>query len=120
MINCKKQGIPLDFSIIAVFETDLFEVFKPFDKTGDAWAEMKELKFDGQTGNMDEHVTHFKSLLAKTGMMDSITIIYFFRETLPRGLQQKIILLPNAPETLETGTNGQQRFIMGGRCGTTP
>ena len=53
MINCKKQGIPLDFGTFVVFETDLFEAFKPFNETGDAWAEMNEMRFDGRTGNMD-------------------------------------------------------------------
>ena len=81
-----------------VFETNLFEVFKPSDKTGDAWAKMKELKFNEQTGNMDKHIAHFKLLLTKTGMTDSSALIDCFRETLPRGLQQKIILLPNVPE----------------------
>ena len=33
-------------------------------------------------------------------MTDSTAIINYFRETLPRGLQQKIILLRNVPETL--------------------
>ena len=49
---------------------------------------------------MDEHVARFKSLLTKTGMTDSTALIDCFRETLPSGLQQKIILLPNAPKTL--------------------
>ena len=40
ILNCKKQGIPLDFGTFTVFETDLFEAFKPFDETGDAWAEI--------------------------------------------------------------------------------
>ena len=83
-----------------VFETDFFEAFKPFDQSGDAWAEMKEIRFNGQTGNMDKHVARFKSLLTKTGMMDSTAVIYCFRETLPQGLQQKIIMLPNAPKNL--------------------
>ena len=100
MINCKKWGIPLDFSTFAVFEINFFEVFKPFNETDDAWAEMTELKFDGWTGHMDKHVAHFKSLLKKTGMMDLTAIIDCFRETLPRELQQKIILLLNMPKTL--------------------
>ena len=84
-----------------MFETDFFEAFKPFDETGDAWAEMKEMRFDGQTGNMDKYVVHFKSLLTKTRMTDSTAIIDCFRETPPRGLQQKIIMLPNMPKNLE-------------------
>ena len=83
-----------------VFETDFFEAFKPFDKTGDTWAEMKEMRFNRPTGNMDKHIARFKSLLTKTGMTDSIAVIDCFRETLPRGLQQKIIMLPNVPENL--------------------
>ena len=83
ILNCKKQKVPLDFGTFAVFETNFFEAFKPFDQTGDAWAEMKEMRFNGPTGNMDEHIAHFKSLLTKTGMMDSTAIIDCFRETLP-------------------------------------
>ena len=82
ILNCKKQKIPLDFGTFAMFETDFFEVFKPFDQTGDAWAEMKEMRFNGPTGNMDEHVACFKSLLTKTGMTDSTAVIDCFRETL--------------------------------------
>ena len=100
MHNCKKAGVPLDFSTFVVFETNFFEAFKPFDQTGDAWAEMKEMRFNGPTGNMDEHIAHFISLLMKTGMTNSTAVINCFRETLPRGLQQKIIMLPNAPENL--------------------
>ena len=83
-----------------MFETNFFEVFKPFDQTGDAWAEMKEMRFNGPTGNMDEHVACFKSLLTKTGMPDSTAIIDCFKETLPQGLQQKIVMLPDAPTNL--------------------
>ena len=100
ILNCKKQGLPLDFGTFMVFETNFFEAFKPFDQTGDAWAEMKEMRFNGPTGNMDEHIAHFISLLMKTGMTNSTAVINCFRETLPRGLQQKIIMLPNAPENL--------------------
>ena len=77
-----------------------FKAFKPIDETEDAWAKMKEMRFNGPTRNIDKHVAHFKSLLTKTRMMDSTAIINFFRETLPRGLQQKIIMLPNVPENL--------------------
>ena len=83
-----------------MFETDFFEVFKPFDQTSDAWAEMKEMRFNGPTGNMDKHVAHFKSLLMKTGMTGSTAVIDCFRETLPWGLQQKIVMLPNTPTNL--------------------
>ena len=100
ILNCKKQGVSLDFSTFTVFETNFFEAFRPFDQTGDIWAEMKEMRFNGPTGNMDEHVAHFKSLLTKTGMTDSTAIIDCFRGTLPQGLQQKIMMLPNAPENL--------------------
>ena len=62
--------------------------------------EMKEMRFNGQTGNMDKHVARFKSLLTKTGMTDSTAVINCFRETLPGGLQQKIIMLSNVPENL--------------------
>ena len=86
ILNCKKHKVSLDFGTFMVFETDFFEVFKPFDQTGDAWAEMKEMRFNGSTGNMDEHVAHFKSLLTKTGMTDSTAVIDCFRETLPWGL----------------------------------
>ena len=100
IINCKKCNIPLDFGTFAVFETKFFEVFKPFDQTGDTWVEMKEMRFNGPTGNMDKHIACFKSLLTKTGITDSTAVIDCFRETLPQGLQQKIIMLPDAPTTL--------------------
>ena len=83
ILNCKKQKVPLDFGTFAVFETNFFEAFKPFDQTGDTWAEMKEMRFNGPTENMDEHIARFKSFLTKTGMMDSTAIIDCFRETLP-------------------------------------
>ena len=66
----------------------------------DVWAEMKELRFEGRTENMDKHVAHFKSLLAKTGMTELTAVIDCLREILSKGLQQKIILLPDLPETL--------------------
>ena len=100
IINCKKCKIPLDFGTFAVFETKFFEASKPFDQTGDAWVEMKEMGFNGPTGHMDEHIACFKSLLTKTGMTDSTAVINCFRETLPQGLQQKILMLPDAPTTL--------------------
>ena len=86
MHNCKKAGVPLDFSTFVVFETNFFEAFKPFNKTGYAWAKMKELKFDRRAGNMDEHIICFKSLLMITGMTESTAVIDCFRETLPKGL----------------------------------
>ena len=100
IINCKKCNIPLDFSTFTVFETEFFEVFKPFDQTGHTWAEMKKIRFNRPTGNMDEHIARFKPLLTKTGMTDSMAVIDCFRETLPWGLQQKLIMLPDAPTTL--------------------
>ena len=100
ILNCKKQGIPLDFGTFVMFETDFFEVFKPFNQTGDAWAEMKEMRFNGPTGNMDKYIACFKSLLTKTGMTDSTVIIYCLREILPQGLQQKIVMLPDVPTNL--------------------
>ena len=57
---------------------DFFEAFRPFDQTGDAWAEMKEMRFNGPTGNMDKHIACFKLLLTKTGMTDSTAIIDCF------------------------------------------
>ena len=100
IINCKKWNIPLDFSTFVVFETEFFEAFKPFDQTGDAWAEMKEMRFKRPTRNMDKHIARFKSLLTKTGMTDSTAVIDCFRETLPWGLQQKVVMLPNTPTNL--------------------
>ena len=107
ILNWKKAGVPLDFGTFAVFETNFFEAFKPFDESGDAWAEMCELKFNGKEGNMDEHITRFKTLLTKTGMAESTAVVDSFRETLPKALQQRIILLPDALETL----NGWYKWV---------
>ena len=96
----QEAEIPLDFGTFVVFETNFFEAFKPFDQTGDTWAEIKEMRLNGPTGNMDEHIACFKSLLTKTGMTDSTAVIDCFRETLPWGLQQKIVMLPNTPTNL--------------------
>ena len=85
ILNCKKQGVPLDFITFVVFETNFFEAFEPFDETGDAWAEMKELRFDGRTRNMDEHIACFKLLLTKTGLTDSTAVISCFKEPFPEG-----------------------------------
>ena len=120
ILNCKKQGVPLDFGTFAVFKTNLFEAFKPFDETGDAWAKMKEMRFNGWTGNMDEHVARFKSLLTKTGMTDFTAIINCFRETSPGDYNRKSSCCQMHPKIWQTGTNGWQRFIMVGRYGTAP
>ena len=118
ILNCKKQGVPLDFCTFMVFETDFFEAFKLFDQTGNAWAEMKEMRFNGPTGNMDEHVAHFKSLLTKTGMTDSTAIIDCFRETSLEGYNRRLLCCLMCQPIWQTGTNGPQKFIMGGRFGT--
>ena len=107
ILNCKKASIPLDFGTFAVFEANFFEAFKPFDKSGDTWAEMCELKFNSKEGNMDKHIARFKSLLKKTGMAESTAVINSFRETLPKALQQRIILLLDAQETL----NGWYKWV---------
>ena len=88
----------MDFGMLAelikLLETD----FAAYDAPGDET--MKNLRYDTKT-LIEDHISKFRTLLTQSGMKESISVIDYFRQTLPINLQRKIMLLDNPPTTLD-------------------
>ena len=82
--------------LIKLLETD----FAAYDAPGDALETMKNLRYDNKT-SIEDHISKFRTLLAQSGMKESISVIDYFRQMLPINLQRKIMLLDNPPTTLD-------------------
>ena len=82
--------------LIKLLETD----FAAYDAPGDTLETMKNLRYDSKT-SIEDHISKFRTLLAQSGMKESISVIDYFRQTLPINLQRKIMLLDNPPTTLD-------------------
>ena len=94
------NGDNVTFGSWATFKAALEESFKPFDASGDALFEMRNLKM-GQDASIDEHIAKFKILVSQTGLGDSAALADFFRETLLTGLQRQILISDTPPITLQ-------------------
>ena len=90
----------MDFGTLAELIKLLEADFAAYDAPGDALETMKNLRYDTKT-SIEDHISRFKTLLAQSGMKESISVIDYFRQTLPINLQRKIMLLDNPPTTLD-------------------
>ena len=90
----------MDFRTLAELITLLEKDFAAYDAPGDALENMKNLWYDTKA-SIEDHISRFKTLLSQSGMKESISVINYFRQTLPINLQRKIMLLDNPPITLD-------------------
>ena len=89
----------MDFRTLAELITLLEKDFAAYNAPGDALENMKNLRYDTKA-SIEDHISRFKTLLSQSGMKESISVIDYFRQTLPINLQRKIMLLDNPPITL--------------------
>ena len=89
----------MDFGTLAELITLLEKDFATYDAPGNALENMKNLQYDTKA-SIEDHISRFKTLLSQSGMKESISVIDYFRQTLPINLQIKIMLLDNPPITL--------------------
>ena len=93
------RGDDISFRTYKKFIESLKKSFSPYDALGDTLDAMKHLQMG--EGNFDEHLAKFKLLMSQSGLDESPVIVDLFRETLPIGLQQPILLSENPPTTLQ-------------------
>jgi hypothetical protein len=90
----------LDLGTWAQFQTDLTEVFKPYDAPRDALEELTALKMGNNS--IEDHIAKYKILLSRSDIPETSPLaIDYFRKTLNIPLQQKLLELPNAPKDLK-------------------
>ena len=89
----------MDFGTLANLIKLLETYFAAYDAPGDALETMKNLHYDTKA-SIEDHISKFRTLLAQSSMKESISVIDYFRQTLPINLQRKIMLLDNPPTTL--------------------
>ena len=90
----------MDFRTFSDLIKELEKDFAAYDAPGIALENMKKLKYDMKT-SIEDHISKFKALLSQSGMKESLSVINYFRQTLPINLQRKIMLLDNPPDTLD-------------------
>ena len=90
----------MDFGTFGELIKLLEKDFAAYDTPGDALEKMKNLQYD-MKASIEDHISRFKALLSQSGMKELISVIDYFRQTLPINLQRKIMLLDNPPITLE-------------------
>ena len=90
----------MDFGTLADLIKLLKADFAAYNTPGDALETMKNLRYDNKT-SIEDHILRFRTLLTQSGMKESISVIDYFRQTLPINLQRKIMLLDNPPTTLD-------------------
>ena len=90
----------MDFGTLAELIKLLEVDFAAYDAPGDALETMKNLRYNNKT-SIEDHISKFRTLLTQNGMKESISVIDYFRQTLPINLQRKIMLLDNPPTTLD-------------------
>ena len=89
----------MDFGTLAELINLLEKDFATYDAPGNALENMKNLWYNTKA-SIEDHISRFKMLLSQSGMKESISVIDYFRQTLPINLQRKIMLLDNLPITL--------------------
>ena len=67
----------MDFSTLAELIKLLEADFAAYDAPGDALETMKNLRYDTKT-SIEDHISKFKTLLAQSGMKESISVIDYF------------------------------------------
>ena len=102
------RGDDISFGTYKKFIKSLKKLFSPYDAPGDALDAMKHLRMG--EGNFDKHLAKFKLLVSQSGLDESPVIVDLFRETLPVGLQQPILLSENPPTTLQGWYNKASTF----------
>ena len=70
---------------------------------------MKNLRYNTKT-SIEDHISKFKALLSQSGMKESLSVVDYFRQTLPINLQRKIMLLDSPPDTLDNYKTGGQHL----------
>ena len=76
----------MDFGTFANLMKLLEKDFATYDAPGDMLEKMKGLHYD-QKSSIEDHVSQFKALLSQSGMEESLSVIDYFRQTLPITLQ---------------------------------
>ena len=90
----------MDFGTFSDLIKELEKDFAAYDTPGDALENMKNLRYDTKT-LIEDHISKFKALLSQSGMKESLSVVDYFRQTLPINLQRKIMLLDSPPDTLD-------------------
>ena len=90
----------MDFGTFGELIKLLEKDFAAYDAPGDTLENMKNLCYDTKA-SIEDHISRFKVLLSQSRMKESISVIDYFRQTLPINLQRKIMLLDNPPITLD-------------------
>ena len=90
----------MDFGTFGELIKLLEKYFATYDAPGDALENMKNLRYDVKS-LIEDHISRFKALLSQSGIKESLSVINYFRQTLPINLQRKIMLLDNPPVTLD-------------------
>ena len=93
------QGDKISFSSYNTFIESLEKLFAPYNAPGDALNAIKHLQMG--EGSLEEHLAKFKLLVSQSGLDESAGVINLFRETLPYGLQQSILICKKPPTTLQ-------------------
>ena len=102
--DCQKNVTPanpaLDLGTYTTFRKALQDSFSAYDSKGDAYDTIKNLRMKS-SDSIDEHIVHFRMLLSETRITDKDVCIDLFRESLTQPLQTRILMLPQAPATLD-------------------
>ena len=107
------RGDNISFGTYKKFIESLKKLFSPYDAPGDTLNTMKHLRMGD--GNFDEHLAKFKLLVSQSGLVKSPVIVDLFRETLPIGLQQPILLSENPLTTLQEWYDKASTFTETGK-----
>ena len=90
----------MDFGTFNNLVKKLEEDFAAYDAPGNILENIKNLKYETKT-SIEDHILKFKALLTQSSMKESLSVIDYFRKTLPINLQRKIMLLDSPPVTLD-------------------
>ena len=88
-LNAKEKAsnkTEMDFGTFSELIKLLEKDFAAYDAPGDALENMKNLRYDTKA-SIEDHISRFKALLSQSGMKESISVIDYFRQTLPINLQ---------------------------------
>ena len=85
------NNLPIDDAVHwAEFETTFTDTFTDLHKVTKATTNLQNLRM--QTGDLDEYISQFKSLVCKAGYdLDAPSTIQMFLKGLPQGLGQRIL-----------------------------
>ena len=76
----------MDFGTFGELIKLLEKDFAAYNAPGDALENMKNLPYNPKA-LIEDHISRFKALLSQSGMKESISVIDYFRQTLPISLQ---------------------------------